>query len=114
MLASPHEGRAARELGGASPSPSAGTRVAKTNAAAFAVSPLVNARVRKFVARSNDLRRSAVLGRVVVPLVVLLLIEAELLAAAGRSQGRALRAFAVPLITLFVMLAVVRIRAYRG
>jgi peptidoglycan/LPS O-acetylase OafA/YrhL len=78
----------------------------------FAVSPLVNAKVQEFVASKNDLKRSAVLARVVVPLIVLLLIAGELLAAGARPGARPLRAFAVPLIALFVVLAVVRLHAY--
>jgi hypothetical protein len=81
-------------------------------AAELAVSPLVNAKIRAFVRSRHDATRSAVLARVVVPLVLLLLVETELVAAGGRAEARLLRAFVVPLIALFVIMAVVRFRAY--
>jgi hypothetical protein len=80
----------------------------------FAVSPLVNPKVRKFVRSKDDLKRSSVLGRVVVPLVLLLLIGAELLAAGSWATARPVRGFALPLIALFAVLVIVRLRAYAG
>jgi hypothetical protein len=89
-------------------------RVVDTSTEDFAVSPLVGPKVGKFVGSKNDLKRSSVLGRIVIPLVLVLLIEAELLAAGGRAEARIVRAFALPLIALFAMLVLVRLRAYAG
>jgi hypothetical protein len=88
--------------------------IVDTSAEDFAVSPLVSPEIRKFVRSEGDLKRSSLLGRVVVPLVLLLLIQAELLAAGGRAGARLTRAFALPLIALFAMLVLVRLRAYAG
>jgi hypothetical protein len=127
LVAFPHESQAAdRHIGrSALPTPHGllalghsrirpNARVVDTSAEDFAVSPLVSPEVRKFVRSEDDLKRSSLLGRVVVPLVLLLLIEAELLAAGGRAEARLIRAFSLPLIALFAMLVLVRLRAYAG
>lgn len=105
------EGRAStRPVGKSAPASHAQSNLARE----FSVSPLVNSTARRFVASKEDLARSDTLGRVVVPLVVLLLIEAELLTAGGRPGGRMVRAFAVPLLALFLILVLVRFHAYRS
>jgi hypothetical protein len=80
----------------------------------YPVSPLVGRRVQRFVLSRSDFSRSTLLGWIVVPLVLAVLIEAELLAVAGRWEARKLRAFGWPLIAVFAMLVLVRLRAYAG
>jgi hypothetical protein len=91
-----------------------GSVVQDTSTADFAVTPLITPKVRKFVESDGDFKRSLPLGRIIVPLVLLLLIERELLAAGRRPEARTLLAFALPLISLLAMLVLVRLRAYVG
>jgi hypothetical protein len=79
-----------------------------------AVTPLVSPRVREFVASRTDFARSALLGRIVVPLLLILLAERELLMAGGRTEERIFLAYGLPLIAAFVVLALARVRAYRA
>jgi hypothetical protein len=93
----------------------AGTPVAPGDPASdFAVSPLVSPRVRTFIVSKSDFARSSLLGRIVVPLVLLVLIGRELLAAADRRSARTFLAYGLPLISLVAMLVFVRFRAYLG
>jgi hypothetical protein len=80
----------------------------------FAVTPLVSTSVREFVQSDSDLKRSSLLGRIVIPLVLLLLVERELLAVGGRPQARTLLAYGLPLISWLAMLVLVRLHAYVG
>jgi hypothetical protein len=82
--------------------------------ATYPAIPLVVPKVRSFILSESDLRRSTRLGWIIVPLLLALLIEAELLAVAGRPEARTIRAFAWPLIAVFAMLVLVRLRAYAG
>ena len=78
----------------------------------FAVTPLVNPRVRRFVESENDFERSALLAVIIVPLVLILLIERELLATGSRPEARTFFAYGFPLIACFAMLVFVRLREY--
>jgi len=80
----------------------------------FAITPLVTPRIREFVESSSDFERSSLLGRILTPLLVLLLVEREILAAAGRPGGRVFVACGLALVTAFLMLVLVRIREYLG
>lgn len=93
--------------------PSGGqARVVATTDAVYPVTPLVARRVRSFVLAKSDLDRSTSLAWVVVPLVLAILVEAELLAVAGRPAARTLRVFGWSLVAVFAMLVIVRLRAY--
>ena len=86
--------------------------VVATTDAVYPVTPLVARRVRSFVLAKSDLDRSTSLAWVVVPLVLAILVEAELLAVAGRPAARTLRVFGWSLVAVFAMLVIVRLRAY--
>jgi hypothetical protein len=77
------------------------------------ITPLVPAKVRRFVESTPDLSRTSRVGWIVVPLMLILLSAREILAAAGRPGARILLAFGVPLVVCFVVLVIVRIEAYR-
>ena len=78
------------------------------------MTPLVTRKVRSFVLAKSDLDRSTSLAWIVVPLVLGILVEAELLAVAGRPAARTLRVFGWSLVAVFAMLVIVRLRAYAG
>ena len=80
----------------------------------FAVTPLVGSRVREFIESRSDFDRSLLLGRIIIPLVLVLLIERELFAAAGRPGARAFFAYGVPLASCLALLILVRLRRYLG
>jgi hypothetical protein len=64
---------------------------------------------REFVASGSDFDRSATVGGIVVILLIILLIERELIASDGRRESRALTAFSIPLLSIFLVLALSRI-----
>ena len=106
-------GLAASRLAPSAAHPSgAQARIVAATDAVYPVTPLVVRRVRSFVLSKSDLDRSTVLAWIVVPLVLAILIEAELLAVAGRPAARTLRAFGWSLVAVFAMLVIVRLRAY--
>lgn len=74
--------------------------------------PLVNRSITSFVNSKTDRSRSTFLAAVLVPLVLLLLIEREILVAAGRSEQRLFLAFALSLLLLLVLVASLRLRSY--
>ena len=80
----------------------------------FAVTPLVGPAVREFVESGAEADRSSRLARIVVPLVLILLIERELLASLGRPEARAFRFYGLPLIACFAMIVVAQLRQYIG
>jgi membrane protease YdiL (CAAX protease family) len=63
----------------------------------------------EFVASDSDFSRSATTGAVIVGLLILILVERELLASAGRRDTRGLTAFAVPLFLILTTLILVRL-----
>jgi hypothetical protein len=79
-----------------------------------AVTPLVTPRVHEFVESKSDFRRSSLLAAIIVPLLVVLLVERELLVARGRAGGRAILAYGLVLIAGFAMLVLVRLREFLG
>jgi hypothetical protein len=64
---------------------------------------------REFVASGSDFDRSAAAGGVAVIVLIVLLIERELIASDGRREPRALTAFSIPFLAMFVVLIVVRV-----
>ena len=74
--------------------------------------PLVNRSIASFVKSHTDRARSTLLAAVLVPFVLVLLIEREILAAAGRSEQRLFLAFALALLLLVVLVATLRLRSY--
>jgi len=78
----------------------------------FVVTPLVNPNTREFVASRSDFSRSFLLARIVIPLLLVLLIERELLIAGGRMGARAFLAYGLPLMAISALLAYARIRTY--
>jgi hypothetical protein len=78
----------------------------------FAVTPIVGPDAREFVRSRSDVSRSIVVGRIVIPLMLILLAEGELLSVAGRTEGRTVVAFGLPMLALFAVLAYARIRHY--
>lgn len=85
-----------------------------TATANFAVTPIVGPDAREFVRSRSDVSRSIVVGRIVIPLMLILLAEGELLGVAGRTEGRTVVAFGLPMIAVFAVLAYARIRHYIG
>jgi hypothetical protein len=78
----------------------------------FSVTPLVSPAVREFVTSDDDSDRASLLGRIVVPLLLLLLVERELLALGGRSERDAFRTYTLPLIACFAILVLAKLRGY--
>jgi hypothetical protein len=79
-----------------------------------AITPLVTPRVHEFVESKSDFRRSSLLAAIVVPLLIVLFVERELLVARGRSGGRVIMAYGLVLLAGFAMLVLVRLREYLG
>jgi hypothetical protein len=77
-----------------------------------AVTPAVSPVTRDFIGSRSDFSRSIVVGRVVIPLLLILLAEAELLSVGGRTGGRVFLAYGLPLIAVFALLASAPIRSY--
>jgi hypothetical protein len=103
--------------GGVSPSaaavaPREHRALAATSTADSAVTPAVSPATRDFIGSRSDFSRTIVVGRVVIPLLLVLLAEAELLRVGGRTGGRAFLAYGLPLIANFALLAYARIRGY--
>ena len=99
----------------------------------FAVTPTVGPAAREFVRSRSDVSRSIVVGRIVIPLMLILLAGGELLSVAGRSrdrrarwaptrpggaisrtEGRTVVAFGLPMLAVFAVLAYARVRNYIG
>ena len=80
----------------------------------FAVTSTVTPAAREFVRSRSDVSRSIVVGRIVIPLMLILLAEGELLSVAGRTEGRTVVAFGLPMLAVFAVLAYARIRNYIG
>lgn len=76
--------------------------------------PLVVEKARSFFRSRADLDSSTTLAVVLVPLVLLLLIEREVLALAGRREERSFLVFALSVLVLLVIVMLVRLRAYAG
>jgi hypothetical protein len=85
-----------------------------TATANFAVTPTVGPATREFVRSRSDVSRSIVVGRIVIPLMLILLAEGELLSVAGRAEGRKVVAFGLPMLAVFAVLAYARIQDYIG
>jgi hypothetical protein len=83
-----------------------------TATANFAVTPAVNPAARKFVRSRSDVSRSLGLAPIVIPLILALLVEGELLSVGGRAEGRVLVAFGVPMFALFAVLVYARVQDY--
>jgi len=78
----------------------------------FAVTPAASPLARDFVRSRSDFSRAVVVGGIVIPLMLILLAEGELLSVGGRTQGRVLVAYGFPLLAMFALLAYARIRTY--
>ena len=97
------------------PSPQPGVdKEAADESGDFAVTPLVGQAAREFVESGAEADRSSHLARIVVPLVLILLIERELLASLSRPEERAFRFYGLPLIACFAMIVVAQLRQYIG
>lgn len=80
----------------------------------FAVTPAVDPAAREFVQSRSDVSRSVEIARIVIPLMLILLVEGELLSVAGRTEGRSFIAFGLPMLAVFAVLAYARLREYIG
>jgi len=92
--------------------PAAVIQRSSDSTADFVVTPLVNPNTREFIASRSDFSRSFLLARIVIPLLLVLLIERELLIAGGRMGARAFLAYGLPLMAISALLAYARIRTY--
>jgi hypothetical protein len=89
-------------------------RDASSRTADFAVTPLVSPRVRDFVESDSDFERSTLLGRIVIPLVFLLLVERELLVIWGRGEQRSFLVYRPILLACLGILLYAQVRPYLG
>lgn len=89
-------------------------RATNSQTADFAVTPLVSPRVRDFVESDSDFERSTLLGRIVIPLVFLLLVERELLVVGRRGEQRAFLVYRPILLACLGMLLYAQFRPYLG
>jgi hypothetical protein len=80
----------------------------------FAVTPTIGPASREFLRSRSDVSRSILVGRIVIPLMLILLAEGELLSVGGRTEGRTIVAFGMPMLAVFAVLAYGRIRNYIG
>jgi hypothetical protein len=80
----------------------------------FAVAPTVSPAAREFVQSRSDVSRSVGVGRIVIPVMLILLAEGEMLSVAGRREGLTFVAFGLPMLAVFAVLAYARIRGYIG